>query len=335
MAYSHFIGFDVSKSKLNYCLLHQGQILQEGQIANHPLKIKGLFNKLIRHYDLEFSQLLCCCENTGLYTNFLLRTGAHLKLPTWLEDPFQLNRSLGRRRDKSDAIDARAIADYAQRFQDKVQLYELPSAAVELLEQVHDLRRLLVKFNQQLKTSLQERQAYRLQPTSRAVLQKVAQRQIRQTQKNIKALEAELLRIIEADQALKATYQLARTVPGMGPVTAVSVIVHTGCFKKVNTAKKCASYAGISPHLQQSGQSLNRSARTAKGHVELKTAFHMGAHCLISHPGPYRDLYLRLRAKNKTYRQAINAVRNKVIRVLYACVKNNQPYDKKIHLGLV
>jgi len=121
-------------------------------------------------------------------------------------------------------------------------------------------------------------------------------------------------------------------VPGIGPKNVLAIIAITEMFNKITTASACASYAGISPHQHQSGSSLKRAGRVSKAaNRELKTAFHQGAQFLIIHPSPFQALYQRLRDKGRSYRQAINAVRNKMIKVLYACLDKNVTYDKKYH----
>lgn len=332
MSYSHFLGFDVSKLTLNYCLYdQQRKTLTEGQIDNKVAAVKKLLSQLCSQHQVVAQQLLICCENTGLYTRHLLAIKLDVEVDIWMEDPFQLNRSGGRQRTKTDVVDARLIAEYASRFWDRADLYELPSAALAAVSQVYGLRELLVDFKRRLKTSTKERFEYDHHAQDNATLAAVVVAQLQSIKDGIKRLEQEILRLIATDERLNKLYSLVRSVPGMGKVTSVALILYTGQFKRVPTARKCASYAGISPHRRQSGSSLNVKGRTIKGHVGLKTALHQSSHCLLAGDNYFKQLYDRLKAKGHTYRQAINAVRNKLIRVVYACVLSEKPYEKKLH----
>jgi transposase len=50
----------------------------------------------------------------------------------WLENPLQIKRSTGIKRDKNDRTDSRDIALYAYRYQDIARCCQLPEAALQL-----------------------------------------------------------------------------------------------------------------------------------------------------------------------------------------------------------
>ena len=340
MNYSYFLGLDVSKKTVNYCLRHRAEVCAEvcgeGQVDNTPQALERLVSQLRATYDLSPVQLLCCVENTGHYSNPALLLTATAELHVWLEDPFQLSRCLGRRPTKTDQLDARAIAEYADRFSDRHQRYELPQRAHHLLGELHALRCDLKQQQQRLTTRHNERRAFSLyaQTFDNAVLERTVATFQTALESGIKDLEAEILRVVAADAELRQLNELVRSVPGMGPVTGVSVLLETGLFQKVPTARQAAAYAGLVAHRRQSGTAMNYQSRAGYGNQVLKTALHQGAHCLIAKPGPLRDFYRRLRDQGKPYKKAINAVRHKILRWVYACVKSGQLFDKSRHLGL-
>ena len=236
---------------------------------------------------------------------------------------------------KTDTYDTRMIADYAYRHSDKADLYELPSQALALVCELKGLRSQLVDCKKSLSVSLKERSAFLLyKSTSLSAVERVIQTVLDEFKSAIKALEKQILDAIAEDEKLKGICELTRSVPGMGPVRAIEVIVTTGCYRKIPTARKAACYAGIAPHRRQSGTSLNQLGRCGKGHVGLKTALHQSCHCLIGSDNLFRDFYRRKREEKQNYLQAINAVRNKLLHVVYSCVQNGRPYDKKVHQGL-
>jgi transposase len=116
---------------------------------------------------------------------------------------------------------------------------------------------------------------------------------------------------------------------------SIVILVITGLFERIPSAGKCASYAGISPHERQSGTTLRQRFRASRSASRsLKTAFHQGAMSLIQGDNLFNQLYRRLRAKGRSHKQAINAVRNKIIKVLYACLGKDTMYCKKYHQNL-
>lgn len=336
MAYSYFCGWDVSKDKLNYCVINSThQILEQGEVTNSKAAIAKLLKRMARDYDATNGKLLHGVENTGLYTNYLLGSAAMKQYPIWLEDAFQINRSSGRRTDKTDELDAKAIADYVVRFhQTHCKLYELPRQALLQLREVEGIRKILVASKAKIITSSQERNKFRLHNASMGRFETIIKAQIKSLKKAISDLQAIIFDIIQADVELKQLIKIVRSVPGMGPVTGVAMLIETEAFTKVKTAKACASYAGIAPRRQQSGKLLDRVGRSHKGNQAIKTALHQAAHCLIGHQGIWQDCYKKNRAKGMKYRSAINVVRNKICRVLFACVKNGTMYQKKLHLNL-
>ncbi|WP_420458588.1 transposase [Neolewinella sp.] len=162
-------------------------------------------------------------------------------------------------------------------------------------------------------------------------------RQVQQMKKNLAELNARLTALMQEDERMRRLYRITQSVPGRGPKNSLVVLALTQLYQKISTARACcASYAGISPHTYQSGsQSVRRKPRTSKASsAELKTAIHLGAMSLIKHDNLYRQRYDRLRAKGKAHRSAINAVRNKMLRVLYACIEKDTLYQKDRHVSL-
>lgn len=336
MAYSYFCGWDVSKSTLNYHLCDlEGRLHCEGQIANTLESLKQLLKRFTQDYGASVELTLHGAENTGQYTNRLYQLsqecGAHL----WVQDALHLHKSLGRQRDKSDQIDAGLIADYIRRHSDQACLYQLPSKFLLKLKSLYRLRKTLVKTLQRTQTSYREMKEFELVSMDEQDTQ-IIEQHIDQTRQQLRKLEQRIEECFaQADETVKRRIEIARSIPGIGPKNVLSIMVITGNFERIPSAEKCASYAGICPHIRQSGTSLRarfRSSRSASR--ELKTAFHQGAMSLIRGDNPFNSIYRRLREKGRSHKQAINAVRNKIITVLYACLKNDSTYCKKRHLRL-
>ena len=62
-----------------------------------------------------------------------------------------------------------------------------------------------------------------------------------------KAIEKQMIDIINKDEDLKKTYDLITSVVGIGPITAIDTIVYTNNFQNFSTPRQYASFIGVAP----------------------------------------------------------------------------------------
>jgi transposase len=115
------------------------------------------------------------------------------------------------------------------------------------------------------------------------------------------ALEAELAAVDRqlAQRAL-ADPEVRRlmTIPGVGPVTALSLLAVIGDVARFPSAGQLVGYLGLDPRVRQSGE---RPART--GHISRAGQAHArgllveAAHVAIRTPGPLRAFHARVKAR--------------------------------------
>lgn len=336
--FEHFIGWDVSKETLDYCIVDaHRQLITRGKIDNKRKVVRSFFKAHLKSHKLSASAVLNCLENTGHYSNLLLVAAEAEGVTTWMEDPFHLNASLGRRRDKTDALDAHQIALYACVHAYKSVPYELPNQSAEQIRYLVKQRLRLVSQRQALKQSFTEGKEFQIHARDR-IGDRIINDAVRNFDKCIEELEKRIDQLIEADEELSRVAEIIESVPGFGPKNTPVVLALTRGGKKFKKGKACACFAGVSPHKRQSGTSIKHKDKVNKmSSRALKAAIHQGAKNLIRKQcegSPFKALYDRLRAKGRTYRQAINAVRNKMITVLYACLEKDELYNKKLHQSL-
>jgi transposase len=306
----------------------------QGQVANTSPEIRELLQQWTQTLEAPLPAFVHCAENTGCYTHPLLQLVEPLGLRFWLEDPLQLKQSMGRQRRKTDAVDAHNIAEYCRCKYPQAKWYVPPSLLRGQLRQLSHKRTKLVRLRQSLSTSAQTRAEFPLHAPNE-VCQTIDQEMIDVINQQLHTLDAEIKRLIQSDPCAKRKMEIARSVPGIGPKNVLVILAITGLFERIPSARACAAYAGLVPYDFQSGTSVRRRSRVSRAvSKELKTALHQGAQFLIIRPSPFKELYDRLRAKGRSYKQAINAVRHKMVRVLYACLEKDVIYDKKTHAGL-
>ena len=134
--------------------------------------------------------------------------------------------------------------------------------------------------------------------------------------------------IIQEDAELKELYRLTTSVVGVGKVTAIQLLVATDGFTKFDTAKQLASSCGVVPFENSSGKFKGRARVSKMANKTLKTALHMCALSAMKVEGEMREYYLRKVAEGKNKMSVINALRNKIIQRVFACVKNKTLYDR-------
>ena len=64
----YFIGVDVSKKKLDICVMCDSKVVSEEQVSNHQQAITKLINELKRELNMTNENCLICAEHTGQYT---------------------------------------------------------------------------------------------------------------------------------------------------------------------------------------------------------------------------------------------------------------------------
>ena len=326
--YRFFVGWDVSQQTLHFCI-HNAQVerITEGVIANEPRAIRQWCSQLPKLLSCPAQEVFCVVEHTGLYSHRLVSLAHRAGLSVCLEDALRINKAASRRSDKTDVQDARLISIYGCERAYRLALWAPERKVLGQLEGLQRRRRNLVKNRQSLATSLRNSLVLDKEPLDAAV-RRAIQQAIAKLDKVIALIEAKVGELIAADAELQPIYQRVRSCFGFGPKNTVVVLLETGFLQKVPTAKACANYAGLRPMEHRSGTSVQRKARTSKKvNVSLKTAFHQAAFSAMTNSPVHRAYYQRKRQEGKTHLQVLNALRNKLCRTIYACVKNQQDYQ--------
>lgn len=80
----YFIGVDVSKKKLDFCVLFEGKVLREEQVSNHQQAVARLIGELKNDLEMDNEQFLICAEHTGQYTFPLVCACKSVECKLWL-----------------------------------------------------------------------------------------------------------------------------------------------------------------------------------------------------------------------------------------------------------
>jgi len=93
--------------------------------------------------------------------------------------------------------------------------------------------------------------------------------------------------------------------------------------------------SGVAPFKHQSGSSIRGRTRVSKlANMTMKTLFSLGATSAIQHSPEIKQYYQRKLAEGKKPMSVINAVRNKLITRIFACVNQERKYEKNYQYTL-
>ena len=123
--YSVFIGLDVSKDKLDYCITTKEDPQHNfGILGNEAKPINAFLKQAGKNYGKE--SILFCLENTGVYSMPLCYWLQANGFDYWVVSALQIKRSKGITRGKTDKSDAKDIALYAMTHLRGLLLSKLP-----------------------------------------------------------------------------------------------------------------------------------------------------------------------------------------------------------------
>ena len=328
MEFDFFIGIDVSKNALDFAVQHGGRFLFHREIANDPPAINAFIKELGKLPGFSLNKAVFCMEHTGIYNNHSLACLYKKKAYVCLEAATQIKNSLGNLRGKNDKVDAIRIAGYAYDKRDKLRLWVPKREVVQQLSHLAATRLRLITVKKQLKTPLKEHNAFSPAKVARQSLQ-VCSHSLKAIDQDIERADKAIAQLIAGDEELTRIFKLVTSVSGIGKVTAVQVIVTTNEFKDINNPKKFACYSGVAPFTNDSGKITKKARVSHMANKKVKTLLHLSAIVAIQHNADLKLFYERKVIQEKKNKMSvINAVRNKLILRIFACVNQNRPYQK-------
>lgn len=335
MNYNYFIGIDIAKDDLEFCLLKDSKTLLQSSTQNSVKGIQAFMKEIKSLPGLKFSNVLFCMEHTGIYNNHLLKYLIDKQCHIWLERGAQIKYSLGLQRGKNDKIDAERIAIYAYKNRESVRLWTPPREVIVQLRSLTSLRNRILKCLSLLKVPLKEMKLFSLKK-DQARLSALCKSSMAALDKDLERVNKQIQEIIIQDPELNRLFKIITSVDGVGVVTAAEIIITTNEFKNITDPKKYACYSGVAPFEHSSGSSVRGKTRVSHmANKTIKQLLHLCAMTVIQKPGEIQDYYLRKVKEGKNKMLIINAIRNKLILRIFSCVKNDRLYQKNFKISLV
>ena len=326
MKFEKFIGIDVSKKTFDVAISFDSVELKHSRYVNDVAGVKFFLKELSQHR-VVIKKCLVCMEHTGIYTHLLLKDLHAKGANIWLEQAMNIKRSLGVQRGKNDKVDSMRIAQYAQRFQDKVTLWQPARKEIVRLKNLISLRERLVRVKKSLATPLGE--LIEANSDAKNYIAKLTRPVIEKMSSQIIKVEHQIDQLIKDDKHLSRLEEIITSVDGVGRVTAWQVIATTNEFKDFKGSRQFACYSGVVPFDHSSGTSIYSKPRVSHlANKRMKELLHLSALSATIMKGELNDYYKRKVAEGKNKMLVLNNIRNKLIQRIFSCVKENRKYEK-------
>lgn len=321
-----YLGIDVSKKKLD-CSIFVDNIninqFPHFTVTNDKEGYKNMLDTLkamgYNPKETLFGLEFCGCYSDDLEQFFTKKKLSYTMLPTNVLKNYPRGT-----RDKNDKLDSAKLADYICRYDgtEAYKLRKLPPENLQKLKKLKSWRKYLVLQRTDWLNRLQE--------CNSKEEEHICERYIKSLTKDIEKVEQEQLDIISEDEAIYTTYCHLRTIPGIGHVNAVNVIVITQNFIAFGTTRQLARYIGVAPSSHTSGTSVHwRSRPSWHCDLQAKADLTRAARNAVVNDPEMRIFYERkmggkVNKQNKDRdkeRKALNAVMFKQVQRMFAIGK--------------
>jgi transposase len=303
------IGIDIAKLHLD---IHDKQDGTTRRIANSAVATAELAAALAGR------DCLVVFEATGHYDAALRHALAQAGVAHARVNPEQARhfaRASGRKA-KTDALDARMLADLGSRME--LRRESAASPAREQLCRLTRRRDQLVAMRKQERVRLREEGNPAIAADLRAHLTWLDAAIVR--------AEQAITDLMRSEPELATAETLLRSAPGIGPVTAAVLIGQLPELGQTN-ARAIAALAGLAPYNNDSGAFRGkRSIRGGRSRVRL--ALYMAALSLSRGSSPLASFHLRLRNAGKPHKVALIATARKLLATLNAMVRSKTQFAK-------
>jgi transposase len=126
-------------------------------------------------------------------------------------------------------------------------------------------------------------------------------------------------------------YQKLRTIPGIGPINALTILAEAGDLRRFGHHRQFLKFCGLDLSTHQSGTFRGRTKLSKFGNARLRRTFWMAGHIAIrQRDNSFRDKFERYIAPDRNNRdlrrKALTAIAAKMARTAHAVVKSGSDY---------
>jgi transposase len=304
-----FIGIDVAKDQLDVHLRPTGEAFR---VTHDAAGIAALLTRL-----RALGPTLIALEATGGYEVSLAAALAAAALPVAVINPRQIRdfaRATGQLA-KTDTVDARVIALFAEAVRPTPR--PVPDEQAQALGELMARRRQLVDM-------LTAEQNRRRQARDRR-LQRQLDAHIAWLEEALRRLDHDLTTLVRSSPIWREADDLLRSVPGIGPITACTLIADLPELGQLDR-RRIAALAGLAPFARDSGTFRGRRM-IAGGRAPVRRVLYMATLAAIKHNPAIRLFHQRLVAAGRPGKVAVTAAMRKLLTILNAMLRDRRPWQ--------
>ncbi len=308
------VGIDVAKAHLDVAVRPTNEYWRA---ANTDAGIAGLTERL-----QTMQPTLVVLEATGGHERAMTAALAVAGVPVAVVNPRQVRdfaKATGKLA-KTDALDATVLAHFAAAVQPAP--CALPDDATQALDALVARRRQLVGMLVAEKNRL---------PTTAAPVRARIERQIAWLEDELADVDRDLDQVIRSNPLWREQDQLLRSVPGVGPVVATTLLAELPELGTL-TRQQIAALVGVAPLNRDSGTQRGRRAVWG-GRARVRAALYMGALVGMRYNPVLRAFYDRLCAAGKAKKVALTACMHKLLTMLNAMLKQRTMWKADHHIA--
>jgi transposase len=302
-----FIGIDISKAQMDVAIWGQEETWE---FCNDIAGRQELVEKA-----QELKPSLIVIEASGGIEQRIVAELYLERLPIAIVNPTRVRnfaRSTGQLA-KTDKLDARLIAQFGQAVRPQVR--PLRTAEQEHLNALVTRRRQVV----QILTAEKNRRS-----TTYSTLSKRLQRHIDWLASELKALDLEIEQYIQESPSWRKNAALLRSVPGIGPVTASTLLAELPELGTRNR-QQIAALVGVAPLNKDSGK-MRGKRRVFGGRAPVRRALYMATLVATQFNPVIRTFYEHLLAQGKEKKVALTACMRKLLVILNSMIRYQQSW---------
>src|SRR6202795_1756684 len=329
-----YIALDVHKKTISYCVKDvSGRIQQEGKVGSTRRELDCWMKTLPQPWTVAMEGTIF----SGWIYDHLLPHAPQIKVA----HPLML-RAIAAAKKKNDQIDASKLAD-CLRCDFLPECHMMPRA-IRDRRRTPRYRHLLVRQMVQMKNRVSgllmetgvEYNKQRLHkvsyfrellsangevPPSIRPLLKLSRETIERCQKTEYALVSSLQR----DPVLADRIKRLRTVPGVGPITALTWVLEIGDVSRFGSIKKAISYCGLCGAEKSSGNTVHRTPLSKQRNKHLQTTLIEAAKLAPRYSAGLAMLYDKEKQKGNANRATL-AVARKLVAYLVAVDRRQKEF---------
>ncbi len=311
------LGIDVSKQKLDVCLL-------EGDRRQHKIfqNTAAGFKKIKQWVEsIPSEKVHVCLEATGWYSEAVCDYLFQQQYAVSLINPARIkafSQSRGCRL-KTDKSDAYLIALFCQ---------QQNPALWQPLSENHRKVRQIYRSIQALKNQQRMLQNRLERDNLLSLIKREYRSLIKLLQTRIDRLQKTLLAIVREDDNLQKAHQNLISIKGVSDQTAFGLLAELPDLSQFERAKELAAFAGLNPAQRSSGSSLNGKAHISEiGSAELRKLLYMPSLVIKNRNEHFAHFCQKLQQKGKPPKVIIIAVMRKLLHIIFGILKHHQPFN--------